>query len=175
MTSGVCPLRLIVHWHCALCFLTFEFDTGQVLYLSHRADQALSRAIDALDLSKYFDFENMKDDHFHGPGNGVGERSATPSPVHTPPEPVAPRGSVHDITADPRLTPRSTKLKEKALAMLKDKPYKGSPLGRRHTMPTLSSTTSSPSLSPSRKTAGRTPSKAHSRGQALDVVQETEE
>ncbi|KAF8556728.1 hypothetical protein OG21DRAFT_1506114 [Imleria badia] len=141
----------------------------QVLCLTHRAEQALSKATDALDLSKYLDFENMKDDDFHESGNGAGQPSATPS------KPASPRGSVHDTTADARLTPRSTKLKDKALAMLKDQPHKSSPLGRRHTMPALLHTTSNSSSPSSRTAAGRTSSKAHSRGQALHAVEETEE
>lgn len=155
-------------------FLTFASATGDAFTLCHRAEQALAKATDALDLSKYLDFGNMTDDHLYGFGSDGGQTSAAPSPVPTASQPATPRGSVHDITADVCLASRSTKLKHKALAMMNDRPYTGkvAPLGRRHTMPSLSQTASSPY---SRPAAGRQSSKAHSRGHGLHALQETEE
>ncbi|KAH0833999.1 hypothetical protein J3R83DRAFT_11235 [Lanmaoa asiatica] len=143
----------------------------EVLNLSCRAEQALSKAAEALDLSKYLDFGNMKDDDFSEFGNRTGETSAARSPVPAASKPATPRASIHDIT-DVGQTPRSAKLKQKALVVLNDRPpLRGAPLGRAHTMPTLSQATSSSHYS----RTGRASSKAHSRRHGLAALQETEE
>lgn len=135
--------------------------------LSCRAEQALSKATDALQLDKYLDFENITDDYLCESGNGACEVSIAPSPVPAASKSATPRGSVHDIT-DVRQAPRSAKLKEKAIVMMKDRPSKGAQLGRAHTMPSLSQTSSSSHYS----RTGRAPSKAHSRGHGLRALQE---
>ncbi|KAG8215250.1 hypothetical protein J3R82DRAFT_8803 [Butyriboletus roseoflavus] len=137
----------------------------EVFSLNCRAEQALSNAAEALDLSKYLDFGNIKDDNFCETGNDAGETSATLSHVPTTSKLATPRLSVHDIR-DVRQTPGSAKLKEKALVALNvnDRSPKAPPLGRPNTMPSASETTSS-------SRTARAPSKA-SRGHGLRALQE---
>ena len=156
----------------------FESNTGELFQLVHRVEQAYAKATEALDLSKYFDFDfdNVQYGPFDGTDEASSALSAAPSPVPVASKPVKPRGSVHDTAAEANLTPRSAKLKEKALAMLNDdKPHRTAPLGRRHTAPTLLHT--APSPYPSRTSADRASSRVHSRhaGRALQALQEAEE
>lgn len=159
LTSGVCPFGLIIHH--ASSFLTFESHAGEVFSLSHRAEKAFTNATNALDLFKYLDFGEMKNDC-------LGGTSAAPSSAPTTSGAATQRASVHDIT-DVHQTPQSAKLKEKALAMLNDRPSKGQTLGRAHTMPAL---LQSQSTSGSRSRTGRAPSKPYSRGHGLQALQE---
>ncbi|KAN0080014.1 hypothetical protein V8E55_009580 [Tylopilus felleus] len=113
--------------------------------LVHHAEQAHAKVTEELDFSKYFDFDNVS----YKPFYGTDVASAAPSPVFVAPKPIKPKGSVHDTAAESNWTPRSAKLKEKALVMLNDdKPYMAAPLGRRHTAPTLLQMAPSPCPSP---------------------------
>lgn len=145
--------------------LTFESNIGEAFSLSCRAEQALSDAADALNLGKYLDYRNMKEDDFSVSGDGAGETIATSSQVPAASKLASPRVSVHDIT-EVRQTPVSAKLKEKALVLLNvnERPPQPPPLGRAHTMPSMSQTTTS-------SRTGRAPSRA-SRGRGLHALQE---
>ena len=140
LTSGVCPLR----FDPALCLRIF-LCLNPTQALVHHAEQAHAKVTEELDFSKYFDFDNVS----YKPFYGTDVASAAPSPVFVAPKPIKPKGSVHDTAAESNWTPRSAKLKEKALVMLNDdKPYMAAPLGRRHTAPTLLQMAPSPCPSP---------------------------
>ena len=151
--SFFCPQRLIS-----------ECDTAEVGDLACRAQRGLVKATEELDLSEFLDNDITKEDNIDESGNNASAvpMSALSMPVNTPSEPAKRRESVHDISANTRLTSRSAGLKEKALVMLNEKPRKTAPLGRRHTSPALLSLPYPP-----RTTAVRL-------GHELEALQETE-